>query len=117
MLRIDRSRRPRPVFLPRGGSSANIEGSSWPHLNAVGRLLLAGGDVTSFENTCSSPASWLEARPAVWHVWRTSFAFSYELVGRGRAQLLGYLFAILFLTWGYMSAFLAVIATYFIRDA
>jgi len=34
-----------------------------------------------------------------------------------RCGSLGYLFAILFLTWGYMSAFIAVIATYFIRDA
>jgi hypothetical protein len=50
-------------------------------------------------------------------VWRTSFAFGYEMVGAVVLKLLGYLFAILFLTWGYMSAFMAVIATYFIRDA
>jgi len=59
----------------------------------------------------------LHRREPVWTVWRTSFAFPYELVGAVVLKLLGYLFAILFLTWGYMSAFLAVIATYFIRDA
>jgi hypothetical protein len=31
--------------------------------------------------------------------------------------MLGFLFAALFLAWGYMSAFLATIATYFVRGA
>ena len=59
----------------------------------------------------------LHSNQPVWTVWRTSFAFGYEMVGAVVLKLLGYLFAILFLTWGYMSAFMAVIATYFIRDA
>ncbi|MGE5176424.1 MAG: hypothetical protein ACM3JJ_08615 [Hyphomicrobiales bacterium] len=59
----------------------------------------------------------LKTGGSVREVWRTSFAFPYELAGAMVLNLLGYLFAILFLTWGYMSAFVAVIATYFIRDA
>lgn len=59
----------------------------------------------------------LKTGGSVREVWRTSFAFPYELAGALVLNLLGYLFAILFLTWGYMSAFVAVIATYFIRDA
>ena len=103
------------VFSRAGGSSSNIEGLLSP-LNAV-PLLLAGVTYFLVNTWLVSGVVALEARQSVWHVWRTSFAFSYELVGAVVLKLLGYLFAILFLTWGYMSAFLAVIATYFIRDA
>ena len=85
-------------------------------LNAV-PLLLAGATYFVVNTWLVAGVVALDARLSIWHVWRTSFAFSYELVGAVVLKLLGYLFAILFLTWGYMSAFLAVIATYFIRDA
>ena len=103
------------VFARAGGTSANVEALLSP-LNAV-PLLLAGATYFLVNTWLVSGVVSLEARQSVWHVWRTSFAFSYELVGAVVLKLLGYLFAILFLTWGYMSAFLAVIATYFIRDA
>lgn len=103
------------VFTRMGGSSASIDALLSP-LNAV-PLLLAGATYFIVNTWLVSGVVALEARLSVWHVWRTSFAFSYELVGAVVLNLLGYLFAILFLTWGYMSAFLAVIATYFIRDA
>ena len=103
------------VFARMGGSSVNIDALLSP-LNAV-PLLLAGATYFLVNTWLVAGVVALEARLSVWHVWRTSFAFSYELVGAVVLKLLGYLFAILFLTWGYMSAFLAVIATYFIRDA
>jgi hypothetical protein len=103
------------AFSRAGGSSANIDALLSP-LNAV-PLLLAGTTYFLVNTWLVSGVVALESRQSAWHVWRTSFAFSYELVGSVVLKLLGYLFAILFLTWGYMSAFLAVIATYFIRDA
>jgi hypothetical protein len=103
------------VFVRAGGSSSNIDALLSP-LNAA-PLLLAGTTYFLVNTWLVSGVVALDARQSVWHVWRTSFAFSYELVGAVVLKLLGYLFAILFLTWGYMSAFLAVIATYFIRDA
>ena len=103
------------VFARTGGSSVSIDALLSP-LNAV-PLLIAGATYFLVNTWLVAGVVALEARLSVWHVWRTSFAFSYELVGAVVLKLLGYLFAILFLTWGYMSAFLAVIATYFIRDA
>ena len=50
-------------------------------------------------------------------VWRTQFAFNYALLGAVVLLVLGYFFAILFLTWGYLSAFLAAATAYFVRDA
>lgn len=50
-------------------------------------------------------------------VWRTQFAFNFALLGTAVLLLLGYFFAILFLTWGYASAFMAAASAYFVRDA
>jgi MASE9 protein len=50
-------------------------------------------------------------------VWRTQFAFNFALLGAAVLLLLGYFFAVLFLTWGYLSAFLAAATAYFVRDA
>jgi hypothetical protein len=50
-------------------------------------------------------------------VWRTQFAFNYALLGGVVLLALGWFFAILFLTWGYLSAFLAAATAYFVRDA
>ncbi len=50
-------------------------------------------------------------------VWSSTFASRQEVLGSFVLFTLGLLFAALFLTWGYMSAFLATIATYFVRDA
>jgi hypothetical protein len=103
------------VFTRMGGHSGTIDALLSP-LNAL--PLLAAGTTYFLANTLlvAGVISVYRRLPVV-RVWRESFAFSYELVGAVVLQLLGYLFAILFLTWGYMSAFLAVIATYFIRDA
>ncbi len=103
------------VFHKMGGHSGTIDDLLSP-LNAL--PLLAAGTTYFLTNTLLvAGVIALYRRLPVVQVWRESFAFSYELVGAVVLQLLGYLFAILFLTWGYMSAFLAVIATYFIRDA
>jgi uncharacterized membrane protein len=103
------------VFRAAGGHSNSVEALISP-LNAVPLLLSA---MTYFFTNTALVAGViaLYRRQPAFRVWRESFAFSYELVGSVVLKLLGYLFAILFLTWGYMSAFIAVIATYFIRDA
>jgi hypothetical protein len=103
------------VFFKTGGLSSNVDEILSP-LNAI-PLFLSGLTYFLLNTWLVSGVVALHRREHVWTVWRTSFAFSYELVGAVVLKLLGYLFAILFLTWGYMSAFLAVIATYFIRDA
>jgi uncharacterized membrane protein len=103
------------VFHAAGGRSGSVEALISP-LNAAPLLLSA---VTYFLVNTILVAGVIAVyrRQPVVRVWRESFAFSYEMVGAVVLKLLGYLFAILFLTWGYMSAFIAVIATYFIRDA
>jgi hypothetical protein len=103
------------VFHHAGGTSADIEALVSP-LN-VAPLLLAAATYFLINTWLVSGVIALHGRQPVWSVWRTSFAFSYELTGTLMLNLLGFVFAILFLTWGYMSAFLAVIATYFVRDA
>jgi hypothetical protein len=103
------------AFHRTGGSSADIEALVSP-LN-VGPLFLTGVTYFLVNTWLVSGVIALHGRQPVWTVWRTSFAFSYELIGTLMLNLLGFVFAILFLTWGYMSAFLAVIATYFVRDA
>jgi len=103
------------VFARSGGMSSSVDAILSP-LNAV-PLLLSGLTYFLLNTWLVSGVVALHQKEPIWAVWRTSFAFPYELVGAVVLKLLGYLFAILFLTWGYMSAFLAVIATYFIRDA
>jgi uncharacterized membrane protein len=103
------------VFRSTGGTSAFMDALVSP-LNAV-PLLVAGVTYFLTNTLLVAGVVAVHRRQSMLRVWRESFAFSYELVGTIVLQLLGYLFAILFLTWGYMSAFLAVVATYFIRDA
>jgi len=103
------------VFQRTGGSSKNIDALLSP-LNAV-PLLAAAVTYFLINTWLVAGVVSIETRRHVVEVWKTSFAFRYEIAGAVCLMLLGYLFAILFLTWGYMSAFLAVIATYFIRDA
>ena len=103
------------VFRALGGSSGNVDALLSP-LNAV-PLLAAAVTYFMLNTWLIAGVVALHSGQRVWTVWRTSFAFGYEMVGAVVLNLLGYLFAILFLTWGYMSAFMAVIATYFIRDA
>jgi MASE9 protein len=59
----------------------------------------------------------LDQRLKACHVWATTFASRQEVLGSFVLFVLGLLFAALFLAWGYMSAFLATIATYFVRQA
>lgn len=103
------------VFHATGGRSGPLEALASP-LNAAPVLASA---VTYFlvNTVLVAVVIAISRRQDAVRVWRESFAFTYELVGATVLSLLGYLFAILFLTWGYMSAFVAVIATYFIRDA
>jgi uncharacterized membrane protein len=103
------------VFRTTGGVSTSVEALLSP-LNAL-PLLLAGATYFVVNTGLVSGVIALHRGHSLRAVWMESFAFPYELVGAVVLKLLGYLFAILFLTWGYMSAFIAVIATYFIRDA
>lgn len=103
------------VFFRTGGVSGSLEALTSP-LNV---LPLVAATVTYFlVNTwLVSGVIALHREHPIWTVWRESFAFTYELVGVGVLHILGFVFAALFLTWGYMSAFVAVFLTYFIRDA
>lgn len=103
------------VFQLAGGRSGSVEALLSP-LNAV-PLMVAGATYFLANTLLVAGVVALYRKQSMMTVWRESFAFTYELVGAMVLQMLGYLFAILFLTWGYMSAFIAVIATYFIRDA
>ena len=103
------------VFRACGGQSGSLETLTSP-LNA---LPLAAATATYFlVNTwLVSGVIAIHRDHNVWLVWRESFAFAYELTGVVVLHLLGFVFAALFHTWGYMSAFVAVFLTYFIRDA
>jgi len=59
----------------------------------------------------------LDQRLKPCHVWATCFASPQETLGSFVLFTLGLLFAALFLAWGYMSAFPATVATYFVRGA
>ena len=50
-------------------------------------------------------------------VWSNTFATRREVWGSLILFLLGFLFAILYLAWGYISAFLISAAAYFVREA
>ena len=103
------------VFSALGGSRAGPDAIVSP-LNAG--PLAAAALVFFLANT------WLVAGVVSLHqgrafieVWRTQFAFNFALLGTGVLLVLGFFFAILFLTWGYMSAFVAAATAYFVRDA
>jgi hypothetical protein len=103
------------VFAAAGGRRAGVDELVSP-LNAFPLLVAA---MTFFlANT------WLVAgvvsihqRRAFLEVWHTQFAFGFALLGTGVLLAMGYFFAILFLTWGYVSAFVAAATAYFVRDA
>lgn len=59
----------------------------------------------------------LERKEPVLRIWRSGFATNYEFVGSFILFLLGFHFAAMLLTWGYLSAFLVTIAAYFVRDS
>jgi hypothetical protein len=103
------------IFRALGGASGSLEALTSP-LNA---LPLAAATATYFllNTWLVAGVIALHREQPVWTVWRESFAFSYELVGVLVLHLLGFVFAALFHAWGYMSAFVAVFVTYFIRDA
>lgn len=103
------------AFRATGGRSGSLEALASP-LNAF-PVFVAAASYFLINTVLVALVIALHRRQNAVRVWRESFAFSYELVGATVLTLLGYLFGILFLTWGYMSAFVAVIATYFIRDA
>ena len=103
------------VFATLGGSTNGPDALVSP-LNAL--PLLAAALTFFLANT------WLVAGVVSIHrglpfveVWRTQFAFNFALLGTGVLLLLGYFFSILFLTWGFMSAFVAAATAYFVRDA
>lgn len=83
----------------------------------VGALALAAVAFFLLNTWAVSLAIALEQGCSAWGIWRTSFAFGCVLLGSFVLFLLGLFFATLFLTWGYMSAFVVTIATYFVRDA
>lgn len=103
------------VFAAAGGGRAGVDQLVSP-LNAF--PLLASALTFFLANT------WLVAgvvsiheRHAFLEVWRTQFAFGFALLGTLVLIVMGYFFAILFLTWGYVSAFVAAATAYFVRDA
>ncbi len=103
------------VFRLAGGAAGSVETLLSP-LNVL-PLVLAAATYFFVNTWVVSGVVALHREHAIWSVWRESFAFAYELVGVVVLHLLGVIFAALFHSWGYMSAFVAVFVTYFIRDA
>lgn len=103
------------VFTALGGAPNGHETIVSP-LNAV--PLLAAAVAFFLANTwlVAGVVSIHRGRPLV-EIWRTQFAFNFALLGTAVLLLLGYFCAILFLTWGYASAFVAAATAYFVRDA
>ncbi|TMQ67037.1 MAG: hypothetical protein E6K79_00995 [Candidatus Eisenbacteria bacterium] len=103
------------VYASTGNGHAGIDALLTP-LN-VGALALAAVVYFGLNTWLVSGAIALEGQRPVWEVWRTSFGSNYSLSNSLALILFGFFFATLFLTWGYISAFLAVFAAYFVRDA
>jgi len=103
------------VFGALGGERGSPDAIVSP-LNAA--ALLAAAMTFFLANTwlVAGVVSIQRGRPFV-EIWRTQFAFNFALLGTAVLLLLGYFFAILFLTWGHMSAFVAAATAYFVRDA
>src|SRR6266571_4298514 len=83
----------------------------------LGAMLLSAGTYFLLNTWLVTGVIALHQRESAWRIWRQSFAFRYELLGSLMLFLLGLYFAVLLLTWGYLSAFDATITTYFVRDA
>jgi uncharacterized membrane protein len=83
----------------------------------VGALLLSAVTYFLLNTWLVAGVVALDQRLEACGVWATTFASRQEVLGSLVLFVLGLLFAVLFLAWGYMSAFLATIATYFVREA
>ncbi len=103
------------VFASVGQGRDGLENLLSP-LN-VGALLLSAVTYFLLNTLLVSGVVALDQRVAACSVWTTTFASRQEILGSLILFVLGLLFAVLFLAWGYMSAFLATIATYFVREA
>jgi magnesium-transporting ATPase (P-type) len=103
------------TFTGLGGAHDGVEALLSP-LNA-GPLAAAAIAYFAVNTSLVAGAIALHKRHNFASVWRTSFGFGYQIFGIATLTLLGYFFAVLFFTWGYLSAFLAAAATYFVRDA
>lgn len=98
-----------------GGDRASVEALLSPL--QVGALSLAAVAYFLLNTWTVSVAIALERGCSAWEIWRGSFAFGYALLGSLVLFLLGFFLAALFLTWGYISAFPAAAAIYFVKDA
>lgn len=103
------------VFMAVGQGRDGLENLLSP-LN-VGALLLSAMTYFLLNTWLVTGVVALDQRLAACSVWTTTFASRQEILGSFVLFVLGLLFAVLFLAWGYMSAFLATIATFFVRDA
>ena len=103
------------VFTTVGQGRDGLENLLSP-LN-VGALLLSALTYFLLNTWLVSGVVALDQRLEPCSVWTSTFASRQEILGSLVLFTLGLLFAVLFLAWGYMSAFLATIATYFVREA
>lgn len=103
------------VFTSLGQGRDGLENLLSP-LNA-GALALAAVTYFLLNTWLVTGVVSLDQRLKACHVWATTFASKQEVLGSFVLFMLGLLFAALFLAWGYMSAFLATIATYVVRGA
>lgn len=103
------------VLTGLGGSRGSVEQLLSPL--QIGAMGLSALTYLLLNTWLVSGAVALDQMQSAWRIWRESYAFTYELFGSIILFLLGLYFATLFLTWGYVSAFIAAITTYFVRDA
>ena len=103
------------VFTSVGQGRDGLENLLSP-LN-VGALALAAVTYFLLNTWLVTGVVSLDQRLKACHIWATTFASREEVLGSFVLFMLGLLFAALFLAWGYMSAFLATFATYFVRVA
>lgn len=103
------------ILTRSGGNPTSVEALLSPL--RVGALCLAAVAYFLLNTWSVSVAIALERGCSAWEIWRGSFAFGYALLASLVLLLLGLFFAALFLTWGYVGAFPAAAATYFVRDA
>jgi hypothetical protein len=103
------------IFAAIGGSTSGPDALVSP-LNAAPLLVAAATFFLANTWLVAGVLSVQRGQPFV-RIWRTQFAFNFALLGTGVLLVLGFFFAILFLTWGYASAFVAAATAYFVRDA
>lgn len=98
-----------------GGSGGDIEQLLSPL--RLGAMALSAATYFLLNTWLVSVAIALEQKRSPWRIWRETYALGYELLGSSMLFLMGLYFAALFLTWGYLSAFVATGTVYFVRDA